>query len=358
MDMAVLNTGMERQEMTSLLKRSKKEPVNCACAQGAESNIALLLLDKIKGPKSIEKELVKQFPDAKNVRWGTAFVDLDDDPKLVKFWINNKAPGLAKRLVKTLKKTGFTKVIILLENGTELESYGEDDEPAEADPAAAAPPAAPTADDSVPVPPPATMDVAMLKPTLAALIGRIALVADPARKALLAQLATAANAEYKANDFDATQDAIAKLRAALEAPAPRAAAPAGIKVTYAKSRLAWIAARQKVESEIEKLRGQLNTAFADDDRFSGIDAAYTQFVSPMLGALDERLADKLDEATNAVEPASRAKLVDEARAIMREYEGYLADAPVISALDSNPIAPLAIRQTLSTTLATLGKVVN
>jgi len=43
---------------------------------------------------------------------------------------------------------------------------------------------------------------------------------------------------------------------------------------------------------------------------------------------------------------------------MREYEGYLADAPVISALDSNPIAPLAIRQTLSTTLATLGKVVN
>ena len=269
---------------------------------------------------------------------------------------------MAKRLVKTLKKTGFTNVIILLEKGTELEWYGEDDEEAVADAAAAAEPtAAPAplpADNSVPPPPlPPIMGVAILKPTLAALIGRIALVADPARKTLLAQLAAAAKAQYEADDFAATEEAIAKLRAALEAPAPGTAAPVGIKVAYAKSRLAWIAARQKVESEIEKLRGQLNAAFANDDRFTGIDAAYTQFVSPLLAALDERLADKLDEATNAVDPAVRAKLVDEARAIVREYESYLAGAPVITALDSNPIAPLVIGQTLSVTLTTLGKVV-
>jgi hypothetical protein len=359
--MADPNTGMKKQEMTNLLKKSKKEPVNCAFAQGAEANVALLLLDKIKGSKSIEKDLVKQFPDAKNARWGSAFVDMDDDPKLVKFRVNNRAPGAAKRLVKTLKKTGFTKVVILLEDGTEVESYGEDDEDsvAAAEPAEAAAPSAPAEDDSVPPPPPPpSMDVAILKPTLAALIGRIALVADPVRKALLAQVAAAANARYKANDFAGTEDAIAKLRAALDAPAPGKPAPAAIKVTYAKSRLAWLAARQKVQSQIETLRGQINTAFAEDETFAGIDGAYTQFVSPVLAALDERLADKLDEATNAVDPTQRAKLVEEARAIMREYEAYVAGAPVISALDSNPLMPLAIRQTLSVTLTTLAKVVN
>jgi len=202
------------------------------------------------------------------------------------------------------------------------------------------------------------MDVALLRPTMASLIGRIALVADPAWKAALAQLAAAADAQMKANDFAAAEDAIANLLAAMDAPPLGQAAPAAIKVTYAKSRLAWLATRQKIESEIERLRGELNTAFAGDDAFSGIDAAYTQFVSPVLAALDERLADKLDEATNAVDAASRAKLVDEAKAIMQQYGDYVASAPVIAALDGNPIVPLAIRQTLSVTLTTLAKVMN
>ena len=346
------NTGMKKSEMTGLLKKSKKEPVNCAFAQGAEANFALLMLDKIKGPKSVEKDVVKQFPDAKNTRFGTAFVDLDDDPKLVKFRVNKPASGMAKRLVKTLKKTGFTKVVILLEDGTEVDTYGEDDEESVAEADAATDAAVPVA----PAPPP--MDVALLKPTLAALIGRIALVADPARKAALAQLAAGANAQMKANDFGGAEGAIAQLRTALETPPPGQPAPPGIKVTYAKSRLAWLATRKKLKSDIERLRGVLITAFAGNDQFTGIDAAYTQFVSPVLAALDESLADKLDEASNAADPASRAKLVDEARAIMRQYEDYLAGAPVITALDSNPIVPLAIRQTLTVTLTTLANAVH
>ena len=139
---------------------------------------------------------------------------------------------------------------------------------------------------------------------------------------------------------------------------PGAPAPTGSVVAYAKSRLAWLAARQKVASEVEKLRGGLITAFAGFDIETEIHSEYTQFVAPILTAFDESLADKLDEATNATNPATRAKLVEEAKAIIERYESYLAGAQVITALDSNPLVPLTIRQTLTTTLTALAQVVH
>jgi len=136
-----------------------------------------------------------------------------------------------------------------------------------------------------------------------------------------------------------------------------APAPAASVVTYAKSRLAWLAARQKVQSEIDKLRGGLIAAFDGFDIQTELHAEYTQFVAPVLEALDESLADKLDEATNATNPATRAKLVDEAKAIIQRYQAYLAGEPVIIALDTNPIVPVAIRPTLTTTLTALAQAV-
>ena len=134
--------------------------------------------------------------------------------------------------------------------------------------------------------------------------------------------------------------------------------PTGSVVTYAKSRLAWLAARQKIQGEIEKLRGSLIAAFAGFDIEAELHAEYTQFVAPVLEALDESLADKLDEATNATNPATRAKLVEEAKAIIQRYQAYLVGEPVIIALDTNPIAPLAIQTTLTTTLTALAKAVH
>ncbi len=75
----------------------------------------------------------------------------------------------------------------------------------------------------------------------------------------------------------------------------------------------------------------------------------------MLATLDESLADKLDEATNATDPAARARLVEEAKAIIGRYEAYLSGEPLIADLDANPFAPLAIQQTVSATLAALAK---
>lgn len=139
---------------------------------------------------------------------------------------------------------------------------------------------------------------------------------------------------------------------------PAAPAPTRSVVTYAKSRLAWLAARQKVQGEIEKPRGGLIAAFQGFDIDAELHSEYTQFVAPVLEALDESLADKLDEATNATDPAKRSKLVEEARAIIQRYESYIAGEPVIAALDTNPVVPLAIRQTLTTTLTALAQAVH
>jgi hypothetical protein len=168
--MADINTGMSKEEMKRLLLKSKQEPVNCAFGQGAEANVALLTLDRVKEPKTVERELGKQFPDAKNTRWGTAFVDVDDNPKLVKFLINKAASGMAKKLAKTLKGTGFTKVVILLADGTPVETYGEEDEATGA--------AADGADAAVPEARPAPqLDAPALRQALATQIGRIQAVA-------------------------------------------------------------------------------------------------------------------------------------------------------------------------------------
>jgi hypothetical protein len=136
------------------------------------------------------------------------------------------------------------------------------------------------------------------------------------------------------------------------------AAATGVAVTYAKSRLAWLAARQKIESEIGRLRSGLIAAVAGFGIESELHAEYTEFVAPVLAELDESLADKLDEAANTADTTRRSKLVDEARLIIQRYQGYVAGAPVIAALDTNPLMPLAIRQTLTDALTVLSKAVH
>ena len=129
-------------------------------------------------------------------------------------------------------------------------------------------------------------------------------------------------------------------------------------VAYAKSRLAWLAARKKVESDLDKLRGAIVTAYANDGIAADLEKRYTEKVAPVLANLDERLADKLDEATNATDPQQRAALVAEAKKIMQDYETYLAGEKIIADLDTNPFVPVAIQQTIAGTLATLEKTVH
>ena len=114
-------TGMDRAEMKRFLIKSKQEPVNCALGVGDDKSVALLMLSPHRSAKSLQGDLQKDFPTAFNTRFGTAVVDTEDDPTLVKFMLNKAVTSMARRLVKTLKGTGFRKVQILLEDGSPVE---------------------------------------------------------------------------------------------------------------------------------------------------------------------------------------------------------------------------------------------
>lgn len=127
-------------------------------------------------------------------------------------------------------------------------------------------------------------------------------------------------------------------------------------VAYAKSRLAWLAARQQVQSEIESLGKEVRAAFEEDGTAEENAAGYREWISPVLENFDVSLADKLDEAVNATDPAKHAKLVAEAKQIMQRYESFLG-SPLIDTVESNPYRPVSIRAPIAQTLAALSRTI-
>jgi hypothetical protein len=107
-------TGMERPLLKRMLARSRKVAVSVAIGQGdaKSGGQGLLLLHHVMPPKQIMKALKTQFPTASKLCFGKASVDPEADPKLVTFRVNRRAPGLDRRLRKTLKGTGYSKVAI------------------------------------------------------------------------------------------------------------------------------------------------------------------------------------------------------------------------------------------------------
>ena len=195
-------TGMDRAEMKRFLLKSKQEPVNCAIGVGDDKSVALLMLARSRSPKALQGDLQKEFPSAFNTRFGTAMVDTDDDPTLVKFMLNKAVTSMARRLVKTLKGTGFRKVQILLEDGSPVEVAADEE-------------AAEQADTSAPDAP--QPDAAALVAALTALVPRIADIADPARKEALSKQAREAKVNIKTGNLAYAAAGIEALRRALDA---------------------------------------------------------------------------------------------------------------------------------------------
>lgn len=403
---AEVQTGMDKSLMKQLLAKSKKEPVSCAMAQGKDGATALLLLDKAKSPQAVLKELQKQFPDAKHGLFGMAAVDPDTDPTLVKFQVNKAASGMAKRLMKTLKGTGYNKVELVLEDGSAVESGSDEDAqgtapqaadapapptpsppqpqdaPAEPIAAAPAPPAAPTAPqadaEAQPQAPGTGPNAADLTQRLTDLAKEMVQVvaADPSRLNELRSLATQAQNSLKSGDLqsasasaDALEEALSSGGAAPAAPAPPAppapaagaapAAPGGPAAagTLAKSSLAWVATRKKIESDLGKLKGEIMAACKGQDIEAALEAGFRDKVEPVLAKLDASLSQKLDEVNKATDAGERTKLVAEAKQIMQRYQSFVASEPIIKHLDENPFVPLQISKTLMATLSTLSNAV-
>ena len=249
-----VDTVMTKAEMKKLLNRSKEEPVSCAIGLGDDAGVGLLLLHRTKPGRAVEALLKEAVPAAKNTRWGTAFVDLEDNPKLVKLTLNKPVSGMARKLVKTLKGTGFTKVVILSEDGAAMDDYEEADqdlaggapggEAAGGVPAAPPPPlvplaAGPTAEDKA-------AQAGALARALAALLPGIAAAAggDAARKGVLDKLARDAGVNLKMGNLAYAANFIAQLKAALgAAPAAPAAGPPAVATPEEKAAQAATLAR-------------------------------------------------------------------------------------------------------------------
>jgi hypothetical protein len=200
------------------------------------------------------------------------------------------------------------------------------------------------------------IDPKALRDKLTALVQQMAVVigADPSRKDALMALAKQAQLALGTNNLKSAEQSTnaleAALRTAATGPAPTSSAG---PVAYAKSRLAWLGVRKKMETDLDTLRKQLIEFYKDEDIVGELEARYAERVAPILSNLDEELADTLDMATNATDPEERGKLVAQSQEVIQRYQNFMKSDPMINELDTNPFVPLAIAKTMDATLATL-----
>jgi hypothetical protein len=363
-------TIMAAAKMKPLLALSKREPVQAALGLTSDGD-GVVILDKKLKPKKLLAMLKAEAGKNKiqlqpsTLRFGKAEVDTDYDPGMVRFFVNKEAPGnMRAKMVVVFKQIAYSKVEFNVDPSfdEEPEEELEGEGAAAATAATTAPGAAPASAPTAPTAPP--LDIKALTGALAQLMQAIPAVSagDANVQKPLVDIATKAQGFLKAADLAQASAAIAELRTALGTARDQAklnaqAAGGGGAVTYAKSRLAWLAARKKVESDIEALRVSILDAFKGDAIVPQLESSYKTKVAPVLATLDESLADALDAATNEADAAKRTKLVADAKAIIQKYAQYLTSEPLIKDLDENPFRPLAIRATVGGTISTLSKAI-
>jgi hypothetical protein len=367
-----VDTGTPKAEMKKLLRASGEDnPVRVAAAHHKDAKLAYLRVAKIGNAKAIAADLKKDFPDAKLVTFGTAMAaDLDHGPgltdkqrtdtKIAVFRLEKPLSGLAKRLKNTLKGTTFAKVVVLYEDGSSDSEVAEEEEEEEGqhtETTSSAPP--PTQPPPQAAPQAPALDAGALGKHLATLIARIA-TADASLKAALAKLAGDANTNLKAGNLAPASVFIDELQAKLDQAPSKAAAPeagAHDDAALAKSRLIWLAARKKLEDGLNTLHAEITSTYKDNASSAEIDTRYVTTVAPILATLDDELADKLAEAATTTDAASHAKLVAEAKATIGRYEKFVTSETLLADLDTNPFVPLALRDTLTKTLAAISATV-
>src|SRR5258708_5894901 len=121
------SAGMDKAELKKTLILAKRMPMHVALALDG-AGAAIVVLDKIKKGETIVRELKSKAKDSKSHRFGICVID-EDNPKRAIFTVNKAAGGgMARKLIKALKGTGFSKVIVKLEDGTVDEQEEDEDE--------------------------------------------------------------------------------------------------------------------------------------------------------------------------------------------------------------------------------------
>lgn len=121
---------IDKAKIKKLLRKSKPtKPMNCAVGIGNDGT-AVIYLDKLKKKQAALKEAEKEYGEISSGRFGEAFVDKDVDRKLVILSLNRALSGIARKLKKTLKGTGFAKVQVMVDGkvAEEVMEVDPDDE--------------------------------------------------------------------------------------------------------------------------------------------------------------------------------------------------------------------------------------
>jgi hypothetical protein len=141
--------------------------------------------------------------------------------------------------------------------------------------------------------------------------------------------------------------------AATAAEARATAAPVSNAV-FTQARLAWDAARKKIQADLRKLEQAIVAAGPEQDEYDPDAMAMgARRLYGILDALDTRLIDTLDEALNAQTPGYRQTLQGVAGKLVKEYLAFVNSDPLMALVDDNGFAPVAVRKTAATALTML-----
>jgi hypothetical protein len=141
------------------------------------------------------------------------------------------------------------------------------------------------------------------------------------------------------------------------APSPAAAAAAteirAGTVDYLKCRLAWEAAKKKVQADLQQLEKAILGEFNEAPAYAELAKKIRKF-DTVLTSFAEDLGTLLDASLNSTDPAGRAANHQKAGALVKEFRARAND-PFLASLDENPFVPVGIQRTLVTTLDALSK---
>lgn len=347
---------MKPAAMKLLLNNADRKPLPCCIGEGDEP---IMMVEKIGKPKKLLSDMLadaqkRKTPiDRSTARFGMATLD-PADTSTIKVMVNKPVkPSIQVSLRKMVKTIGFKEIIFLvddaLENDTDEEGAGT------ATPTAARPPP----------PPPPQRDARMLTAELAKLIGQMKTLTgvDPGYLARLNGLAAATGAAIKAPDLAQAEVNLKSMEELLASPVPAppsmpgTAGPSTVASVEScgKARDAWLMTRKRLEDGIAGLRKVILETYPDGTLNTQLETAFEDRVGPVLQTMDDRLAEKLDEAAKTQDASARGQLMAEAQALMKEYMDYVGKTGIVADLDKNPFVPLAIQETVTKTLGALSK---
>ena len=102
---------MDVADLKKLLVAAKKTAVSCAAGITKDGD-AVIAMHRTKNARALLAELIKESGNLKAPCFGTAKIDVDDDPKCVTLSFNKVVTGIGPRLRKSLKGSGVTKVAV------------------------------------------------------------------------------------------------------------------------------------------------------------------------------------------------------------------------------------------------------